>query len=151
MGKLFMLAAATFISMVFTASALSGEANLTEQFKSGRKLLFENCIDCHELDWPLNKTAARAEWEATLDKMADQGANVNEAARKTIIDFLVAKSDFDTKCVGCHDKEQSMSKRKSLEDWEATVKRMAGKSPDTISESDITVISAYLAAVRSPK
>jgi len=54
---------------------------------------------------------------------------------------------FQLSCTQCHDAERSMSKVKSLEAWEATVRRMADKSGANIPESQIEPIAEYLVSL----
>ena len=55
---------------------------------------------------------------------------------------------FEAKCGLCHPLAKPLSERRSAEQWAATVERMAGKSPDLMTGSDVRTISAYLAEVQ---
>jgi mono/diheme cytochrome c family protein len=135
------------------ASALAGDdAPVSfEMLQQGRKIFRNNCRECHELDWPLAKVTDRAGWEETLEQMAGKGAILGVEAKELVIEYLLAKSVFQTKCVTCHEPEKALSERKSPEEWRMTVTRMAGMQEGLISEGEQAAIAAYLAAERGEK
>lgn len=52
---------------------------------------------------------------------------------------------FELKCSACHPAEKARLSHRSLEEWRATVSRMAGKKPGHISSAEAEQIAAYLA------
>ena len=89
-----LLAAGVFL---VAFAARGEEAGVYERIAKGSDLLWDNCTDCHELDWPLEKTATRSEWEATLKTMEGKGAVLDQGDKAIILDYLVAKSLFETR------------------------------------------------------
>ncbi|MDB5312791.1 MAG: hypothetical protein JWO38_6993 [Gemmataceae bacterium] len=74
---------------------------------------------------------------AAPDKAApDPAAQARSAA---------GQAAFQSKCTTCHDADRSLSKTKSLPDWQATVRRMAAKPGADIGSGEGNDIAAYLA------
>lgn len=143
-----LLAAGIFL---VASGARGEEAGVYERMGKGPDLLWDNCTECHELDWPLGKTATRSEWEETLQKMENTGAVLDQGDKTIILDYLVAKSIFETKCTTCHGEDKSLTVRKSREEWSKTVEDMADRKPDSFAAGEKEAIAAYLAVERGPE
>ena len=117
-----------------------------QDFIEGKAAIEENCMECHSLAEPMNKITDRAGWEAILTKMASKGAIMSEKKRLQILEYLVAKSTFQAKCSVCHALERPLEKNKKFQGWIETVKRMAAKKPEHLTEEEIEAISGYLTA-----
>lgn len=115
-----------------------------DMMKKGKELFEKNCIHCHELDWPLRKVTDRAGWEEILTKMAKTGAVVDDKDRELILEYLLAKSTFQTQCVHCHGPERALEKDKKFQDWIGTVRRMVGKKPGLLTDAEIKAVAAFL-------
>ncbi len=142
------LLAAGILLVAFAARG--EEADVYEKIGKGPDLLWDNCTECHELDWPLGKTATRSEWEETLQKMENTGAVLDQGDKAIILDYLVAKSLFEVRCTACHGKEESLTVRKSREEWSKTVQDMADRKPESFAAGEKEAIAAYLAVERGP-
>lgn len=59
------------------------------------------------------------------------------------------QSAFQSSCLQCHDAQRSLSKRKSLGGWLATVRRMARLDDANVNSSDIRPIAVYLASLNA--
>jgi mono/diheme cytochrome c family protein len=66
-----------------------GEAGLDpEILNQGRALLNGRCIDCHSTETATNKTKTLAEWESTIDRMIQKGAQVSPEERDILAVYL---------------------------------------------------------------
>ena len=117
-----------------------------QDFIEGKAAIEENCMECHTLAEPMKKITDRAGWEAILDKMASKGAIMSKKKRLQILEYLVAKSTFQTKCSICHSLERPLDKNKKFQAWIETVRRMAAKKPEHLTEEEIQAVSGYLTA-----
>lgn len=117
-----------------------------KDFIEGKEAFEENCLECHSLEWPLKKIANREEWDLTLTKMANTGAVLSKKQRRQVLEYLVAKSTFQTKCSVCHALERPLEKNKEFQAWVETVRRMAAKKPEHLTEEEIQAISGFLTA-----
>ena len=137
----------TVILIGFVAAYAQDNEPLTFQdFIEGKEAFEENCIECHSLEWPLQKISDRAGWEDTLQKMANTGAVLGKKNKRQVLEYLVAKSTFQTKCSVCHALERALEKNKQFQEWVATVRRMAAKKPGHLTEEEIQAVSGFLTA-----
>ena len=135
------------ILVSFVAAYAHDNEPLTfKDFIEGKEAFEENCIECHSLEWPLKKIANREEWDLTLTKMANSGAVLSKKNRRQVLEYLVAKSAFQTKCSVCHALERPLEKNKDFQAWIETVRRMASKKPGHLTEEEIKAISGFLTA-----
>ncbi|HOP40404.1 MAG TPA: hypothetical protein PLI53_05125 [Geobacteraceae bacterium] len=56
----------------------------------GDKLLEQRCSVCHSSARAKKAQKTRAEWEKTVARMVGKGANLSEAEKKTLVDYLAA-------------------------------------------------------------
>ena len=117
-----------------------------EQMVQAKAIVEETCIECHDLEWPMTKVTDRAGWEETLTKMANTGAVLDPADRELVIEFMLAKSAFLTKCNLCHSLERPLEKNKQFQEWMATVQRMSAKQPGHLTDDEIKAIAGFLTA-----
>lgn len=125
--------------------APSEEPPLYDQLQKGKETFLEECRKCHTIKYALNESYSRDDWSLTVGMMVANGAQLSDEQRSLIVDYLTAKSAFETKCNACHPLERPLSKTKSLEEWQATVKRMAAKRPGHLTAEEIEAIAAFLA------
>ena len=120
-----------------------------EEYLASAKSIFErSCGVCHGLERPLSKTFDKAGWEKTVERMHDNGAEVNKEERAQVVAYLVTKNTFEAKCSFCHPTDRPLGKSKSAADWLATAQRMSEKKPGHLTEAEIADIAAYLAITR---
>ena len=137
------------VAVLVSFAAAYGQNNgpvTFQDFIEGKEAFEENCIECHSLEWPLKKIADRQEWELTLTKMANTGAVLSKKQRQQVLEYLVAKSSFQVKCSVCHGLKRSLEKNREFQDWIRTVRRMAAKKPEFLTEDEIRTISGFLTA-----
>lgn len=133
-----------------TAALLAGalpvraEGPGVERLAEGKKKFESTCSKCHELEGPLSKDMSRAEWDKTLLAMAGKGAEFSSEEQGSMIDYLVARSVFASRCVVCHTKEKIFDSEKALADWKGTVEKMAAMKPELFSPGEVDFITDYL-------
>jgi mono/diheme cytochrome c family protein len=59
-----------------------------EEKADGEALLQERCTSCHGLDRTTSATKTREEWEKTVTRMVQKGAELNEQEMSILIDYL---------------------------------------------------------------
>ncbi len=146
MKKTSLLVFVMILVSFLAAYAQDNEPLTFQDLIKGKEAFEENCIDCHSLEWPLKKIANREEWDLTLTKMANTGAILSKKQRRQVLEYLVAKSTFQTKCSVCHALERPLEKNKEFLAWVTTVRRMAAKKPEHLTEEEIQEVSGFLTA-----
>lgn len=80
--------------LVVTTSVLSacgnGSGETADQAVSvdGETLLQERCTECHGLERTMSAQKMRAEWEDTVTRMVNRGAELSEAEKTVLVDHL---------------------------------------------------------------
>ena len=146
MKKMGILVFVVILVSFMAAYAQENEPLTFQDFIEGKEAFEENCIECHSLEWPLEKITDRAGWEETLTKMANTGAVLSKKNKRQVLEYLVAKSTFQTKCSVCHGLERPLEKNKEFQEWVTTVRRMAAKKPEHLTEEEIQAVSGFLTA-----
>jgi mono/diheme cytochrome c family protein len=54
----------------------------------GKALVEERCSVCHGLDRVTSASKSRAEWQANVERMVEQGADLNAAEQEAVIEYL---------------------------------------------------------------
>lgn len=149
MKKMFAASAAVFCLAAAAAVGVAADtaSDPLAALRAGRKDFEASCSRCHSLDRVLAKKLDRAGWEQLVGAMTARGAALEPAQRSLILDYLVVKSAFETKCSSCHAVSNALAAKRTRQAWEATVKRMAEKSPPAFSAEEISLITAYLTLV----
>jgi cytochrome c5 len=143
--KIPILLVSTFLTIVATATSVLGEKpDPFDRLRSGKENLDSACSTCHLLKLPLSEVLDRQEWEALVDEMVEEGANLSSEEKATVVDYLTVKSSFETKCTVCHGSTHALTKKKVREAWFNTVSQMAEKKPDLFSQRELAEISWYL-------
>jgi len=120
------------LAVGFLAANVVKSATVTfEQLKQGKAIVEDTCIECHDLEWPMTKVT---------------GAVLDPADRELVIEFMLAKSSFQTKCVLCHSLDRPLEKNKPFQEWMATVHRMSSKKPGHLTDDEIKAIAGFLTA-----
>ena len=146
MKKMGILVFVVILVSFVAAYAQENEPLTFKDFIEGKEAFEENCIECHSLEWPLAKITDRAGWEETLTKMANTGAVLSKKNKRQVLEYLVAKSTFQAKCSVCHGLERPLEKNKEFQEWVTTVRRMAAKKPEHLTEEEIQAVSGFLTA-----
>jgi cytochrome c2 len=146
MKKMGILVFVVILVSFVAAYAQENEPLTFQDFIEGKEAFEENCIECHSLEWPLEKITDRAGWEETLTKMANTGAVLSKKNKRQVLEYLIAKSTFQQKCNVCHSLERPLEKNKEFQAWVETVRRMAAKKPEHLTEEEIQAVSGFLTA-----
>ena len=146
MKKMGILVFVVILVSFVAAYAQENEPLTFKDFIEGKEAFEENCMECHSLEWPLAKITDRAGWEETLTKMANTGAVMSKKNRRQVLEYLIAKSTFQQKCNVCHGLERPLEKNKEFQEWVTTVRRMAAKKPEHLTEEEIQAVSGFLTA-----
>ncbi|MGM0424284.1 MAG: hypothetical protein ACQEQX_05100 [Thermodesulfobacteriota bacterium] len=72
--------------LVTLAFGMAGASNL-----DGEQLLELRCNECHNLERVRAKEKSRQQWESTVDRMINMGANLNEEEKEAVLDYLSQK------------------------------------------------------------
>jgi len=146
------LVAAGWLSALVGAGVQAGAQTAApkpvEYLASAKSLFERSCGVCHGLERPLSKTFDKAGWEKTVERMHDNGAEINKEERAQVVAYLVTKNTFEAKCSFCHPTDRPLGKSKSAADWLATAQRMSEKKPGHLTAAEIADIAAYLAITR---
>ena len=74
--------------LVMTVVAAAAETQ-KEASDADSKQLFETvCASCHDLGMVTSRHATKEEWQATVDAMANKGANATDDQFQQIVDYL---------------------------------------------------------------
>ena len=146
MKKMGILVFVVILVSFVAAYAQENEPLTFKDFIEGKEAFEENCIECHSLEWPLAKITDRAGWEETLTKMANTGAVLSKKNKRQVLEYFIAKSTFQQKCNVCHGLERPLEKNKEFQEWVTTVRRMAAKKPEHLTEEEIQAVSGFLTA-----
>jgi cytochrome c5 len=57
---------------------------------SGEELLEDRCATCHALDIVKGATKTQAEWESTVERMIEKGAELTDAEAQVLVDYLAS-------------------------------------------------------------
>ena len=115
--------------------------------QSGKKAFESACSSCHKLDLALAKRLDRPGWEQVLGTMTARGASFEPTQRALMVDYLVVKSTFETRCSSCHGLESTLAAKRTRAEWTATVERMAKKKDPKFTAEELKMITAYLTLV----
>jgi len=137
--------AGLLVLMFPAAGAQSEDSAAYGQLQKGKEVFLEECRKCHTIKYALAESYSRDDWSLTVNMMVSNGAQLSDEQKSLIIDYLSAKTAFETKCNVCHSLERPLSRTKTPEEWRSTVNRMAGKRQGHLSAEEIEVIAAFLA------
>ena len=76
------------ISSIGCTSTTSQETTSTPEITMAQELFENKCSGCHSLDEPASKRFSYDEWRATVQRMINNGAPLNDEEAKLITDYL---------------------------------------------------------------
>ncbi len=111
------------------------------------------CLGCHDLR-PIQTAAYdKAGWTMVVDSMVQKGAEVKDADKPVLVDYLVknhgplpegnGKLILLNTCTICHDLSRVRAHRVSREEWEETLSSMLNEGA-MLSDQDFPVLLSYL-------
>ena len=114
-----------------------------ERLVTGKNLVKNNCTNCHDLlDFPQI---------SDLQHMKTCLMTPTATEKQMMFEFLSSMATTKVKCLSCHDRERINAARKTLQQWQESVSKMATKSKGSITTNEIEAISAFLAMEQGAK
>ncbi|MDO9556684.1 MAG: hypothetical protein Q7J82_03795 [Coriobacteriia bacterium] len=71
-----------------TIEPLPNEGEIGRQILDGEALVAERCIVCHDLQRVDETSYDAVGWEATVERMADKGAQLTEDEKSAVVEYL---------------------------------------------------------------
>jgi mono/diheme cytochrome c family protein len=156
---------------------ITGAAGAQESMPagSGRALILESCIQCHDLRAVVSQRKSETAWRRTVDEMIWRGAALKPGEAEVIARYLATSfsaarassaasqhplpaAEGSEKlppgkgralvlgaCVQCHDLSITVAQRKTLQEWRSSVEQMV-RLGSKLNGSEIQVVSKYLSA-----
>jgi cytochrome c5 len=165
------------VALFTTAAALAAGQTAQLPDGEGKAIVNAACTSCHGVDLITAKTASRADWAGTVDRMKTYGVTLDAAQTTSVIDYLArsfgpkgaaptapaapasqasaaadaaGKALVDEKCAGCHGLDLITGKQANKVEWTATLDRM--KSYGTVMDDKQTATMLdYLLKHYGPK
>jgi cytochrome c5 len=120
----------------------------------GEQIQNAACLDCHDLR-PIQTAAFdKSTWSAMVQSMIRKGAEVNDADKPVLIDYLVknhgplppgpGQQILLNTCTVCHDLGRVRAHTVSREEWEETLSAMLNEGA-MLSDQEFQVLLNYLA------
>ena len=143
------IAAAGFVAL----AALGASAAQDTAPDKGEQIQNAACLGCHDLR-PIQTAAYdRDGWTMVVDAMIQKGADVKDADKPVLVDFLVrshgplpdgkGKAILLNTCTVCHDLGRVRANTVSREEWEETLNAMLNEGA-MLSDQDFPVLLDYL-------
>ena len=144
-------------ALLLSAVAILGVAvgvAAQDEGDKGEAIQNSACLGCHDLR-PIQTVAYdKDRWTQVVDAMIQKGADVKDADRPVLIDFLTknhgplpsgpGQTILLNVCTVCHDLSRVKAHRVSPEEWEETLNSMLNEGA-MLSDQDFPVLLNYLA------
>ena len=138
----------------FVAVAAFGVAAQDVTPDKGEGLQNSACLTCHDIR-PIQTAAYdKAGWTMVVDSMVQKGADVKDADKPVLIDYLFknhgplpdgpGKAILLNTCTVCHDLSRVRAHTVSREEWQETLEAMLNEGA-MLSDQDFPVLLNYLA------
>lgn len=149
-------------TLFLAAGATSGPAGAQLRFEPepGEVVLNRSCLGCHELRRIQTQARDREGWSELVAQMMANGAEVDEAGRDILVDYLTGLygpvPDGDGKdillnnCTVCHDLGRVRQHRGSVQNWQETVIAMLNEGA-YVTDSEFVTLVNYLARNFGPR
>ena len=142
------------ITAAIAALAIAVVAAQDVQTDKGEGIQNAACLGCHDLR-PIQTAALDKDgWAGIVDSMIQKGADVKDADKPVLIDYLYrnhgplpegkGKDILLNTCTVCHDLGRVRQHRVSPEEWEETLLAMLNEGA-MLSDQDFPVLLNYLA------
>ncbi len=76
-----------------TETPIEDEQEATEADDDVEALIVDRCSACHSADRVFNADKSESEWGATIDRMVDYGADVNQEEKNQMIEWLISRDE----------------------------------------------------------
>jgi len=143
MSKSLLLGVLIVILSPLATLALDISLDDVERLATGKNLVNNNCTNCHDLqDFPQT---------SDLQHMKTCLMTPTPSEKQMMFEFLSSMATIEVKCLSCHDRERINAARKTLQQWQVSVNKMATKSKVSVTTKEIEAISAFLAMEQGSK
>jgi len=165
------------VALFTTAAALAAGQGAQLPDGEGKAIVNGACTSCHGVDLITAKSASRADWAGTVDRMKTYGVTLDAAQTTTVVDYLAksfgpkgaapatpaapaaqdsaaadaaGKALIDEKCAGCHGLDLITGKQSNKVEWTATLDRMKSYGASMDDKQTATMLD-YLLKHYGPK
>jgi len=168
------------VALFTTAAAFAAGQGAQLPDGDGKAIVNAACTTCHGVDLITAKSASRADWAGTVDRMKTYGVTLDATQTTTVVDYLAksfgpkgatpapaapagapaaqdsaaadaaGKALVDNKCAGCHGLDLITGKTASRVDWTATLDRMKSYGA-SLDDKETTTMLDYLLKHYGPK
>jgi len=92
-NRIFLVLVLLLVVAASAVSACGGEASEQPPGEEpvsmdGETLLQERCTECHDLERTTSAEKTRAEWDQTVTRMVNKGAELNDEEKTILVDYL---------------------------------------------------------------
>ena len=147
-GRAFRPAVLAAIAVVGVVAAQDPAPNKGEEIQNAA------CLGCHDLR-PIETAAENKDgWNQLVSSMINKGAEVSDADKPVLVDFLVknhgplpegpGKNILLNTCTICHDLGRVRAHTVSRDEWQETLEAMLNEGA-MLSDQDFPVLLNYLA------
>jgi hypothetical protein len=74
--------------LVLVLAACAGEKQPVAEDLDGKALVEERCTVCHDLQRVESASKSREGWQSNVERMIDTGAQLNDAEKDAVIEYL---------------------------------------------------------------
>ena len=146
--------------------------------ETGKQIVLETCVQCHDFKWIDNQKKSEAAWRATVNTMIWRGAPLKPGEAEVIARYLanrelrtpnpeprtpnpeprtpnpelpagIGRDLVISQCVQCHDLSLTTSQHKTLAEWRHSVDEMV-RLGAKLNGSEIQTVARYLAQAFGP-
>jgi hypothetical protein len=76
------------VSLLLACTAPAADTEVEAEGEQAVALLEDRCTGCHGLERTTSSVKSQAEWEDTVDRMVEKGANLSEEEQAILISYL---------------------------------------------------------------
>ena len=137
----------------FAAVAAIGAAPAQDSANRGEQIQNAACLGCHDLRPIETASYDKNGWNEVILSMIAKGADVKDADKPVLVDFLVrnhgplpdgpGKQILLNTCTLCHDLSRVRAHTVSRDEWEETLSAMLNEGA-MLSDQDFPVLLNYL-------
>lgn len=173
-----MKSALAAISLLIITAGASAQESLPAG--SGRALILESCVQCHDLRPVVSQRKSEMAWRRSIDEMIWRGAALKPGEAEVITRYLATwfgvarpspvasqhplppgegaeklppgkgRALVLAACVQCHDLSMTVSQRKTLAEWRTSVEQMV-RLGSKLNGDEIRIVARYLADSFGPQ
>jgi hypothetical protein len=120
----------------FPKEAVLADLATTKTLKAGRKVLLEQCVECHDLKTILTKPRSPADWVHTVERMAEKPAltyNLEDRTQWAVSTYLIAITP-EIQESAAKKRKQELDKKKQLEEARKAMKEPTEQVSDAVAK-----------------